>query len=329
MLKKISIGSAILLLVCILVSIALLPFAIDDFGKMVAQYEAAHSGYEQFYEKNPEGITTLYLNDYYEDLEIVESGDGMIRASARETNPYTVSYAEILDADGQLTLDLRYNSGSGSNFNREYMVESILASMSGGNRHFRLEVPKGIAVKVRNYYRLTNPQELDVSLYQKTEPVHSVENETSEPLYLNGEQARAYYTKATNLDLSLENLVRKYELGEISADKYQEERTSLLESYSELLSELFAGTERMQDEDFSSILEKTQYDLEEDFIEATQSRLERDFRDKVLTKEEYYQQDLELERQKKEVEDLQDQYPQAEELLDLLEEIYGYDYSID
>ena len=182
---------------------------------------------------------------------------------------------------------------------------------------------------MRNYYRLTNPQELDVSLYQKTEPVHSVENETSEPLYLNGEQARAYYTKATNLDLSLENLVRKYELGEISADKYQEERTSLLESYSELLSELFAGTERMQDEDFSSILEKTQYDLEEDFIEATQSRLERDFRDKVLTKEEYYQQDLELERQKKEVEDLQDQYPQAEELLDLLEEIYGYDYSID
>ena len=44
MLKKISVASAILLLVCILVSIALLPFAIDDFGKMVSQYETAHSG---------------------------------------------------------------------------------------------------------------------------------------------------------------------------------------------------------------------------------------------------------------------------------------------
>lgn len=79
MLKKISVASAILLLVCILVSIALLPFAIDDFGKMVSQYETAHSGYTLFYEKDTEGISSLYLCDYYEDLEIVESPDGVIR----------------------------------------------------------------------------------------------------------------------------------------------------------------------------------------------------------------------------------------------------------
>ena len=83
MLKKISVASAILLLVCILVSIALLPFAIDDFGKMVSQYETAHSGYTLFYEKDTEGISSLYLSDYYEDLEIVESPDGVIRAYAR------------------------------------------------------------------------------------------------------------------------------------------------------------------------------------------------------------------------------------------------------
>lgn len=131
---------------------------------MVSQYETAHSGYTLFYEKDTEGISSLYLSDYYEDLEIVESPDGVIRAYARESIPYSVSYAEMLEPDGQLTLERRYNGLSGNNFSREYMVDRVLASMSNSSYSFRLEVPKDLPVKVTNYYRLTNPQELDVSL---------------------------------------------------------------------------------------------------------------------------------------------------------------------
>ena len=188
MLKKISVASAILLLVCILVSIALLPFAIDDFGKMVSQYETAHSGYTLFYEKDTEGISSLYLSDYYEDLEIVESPDGVIRAYARESIPYSVSYAEMLEPDGQLTLERRYNGLSGNNFSREYMVDRVLASMSNSSYSFRLEVPKDLPVKVTNYYRLTNPQELDVSLYQP-EPEELPQPEESRPERLTNQQA--------------------------------------------------------------------------------------------------------------------------------------------
>ena len=328
MLKKISVASAILLLVCILVSIALLPFAIDDFGKMVSQYETAHSGYTLFYEKDTEGISSLYLSDYYEDLEIVESPDGVIRAYARESIPYSVSYAEMLEPDGQLTLERRYNGLSGNNFSREYMVDRVLASMSNSSYSFRLEVPKDLPVKVTNYYRLTNPQELDVSLYQP-EPEELPQPEESRPERLTNQQAREYYNKAASVDRELETLVNQYKLGQISENEYLEERTLLLDSYADVLSGLFMGTLSLEGEDYASILEKTQYDLQEDYIEATHERLELDFRNGNLTKEQYYEQDLELERQKTEVEGFQEQYLEAEDLLDLLENMYGYDYSID
>ena len=327
MLKKISVASAILLLVCILVSIALLPFAIDDFGKMVSQYEAAHSGYTLFYEKDAEGVSFLHLNDYYEDLEVVESPDGVIRAYARESIPYSVSYAEMQKPDGQLTLDRRYSSLGGSNFSREYMVDRLLASMSNNNV-FRLEVPKNLPVKVSSYYRLSNPQELDVSLYQPA-PEEFPQQEESRPERLTNQQAREYYNKAASVDRELETLVNQYELGQISENAYLEERTLLLDSYANVISSLFAGTLSLEGEDYAPILEKAQYDLEEEYIEATQARLERDFRNGTLPKEQYYEQDLELERQKTEIEGLQEQYPEAENLLDRLENMYGYDYSID
>lgn len=92
-----------------------------------------------------------------------------------------------------------------------------------------------------NYYRLTNPQELDVSLYQP-EPEELPQPEESRPERLTNQQAREYYNKAASVDRELETLVNQYKLGQISENEYLEERTLLLDSYADVLSGLFMGT---------------------------------------------------------------------------------------
>lgn len=327
MLKKISIGSAILFLVCTLVSIALLPFVIDDVGKMVSQYESTHSGYVHFYEKDATGITTIYLSDYYEDLEISESTDGMIHAYYREAIPYQVSYAEMQDNQGELTLDRRFTQGTGNNFSREYMVESVLYSLSPLRQSYRLEVPKGVAVKVRDYYRLENPQELDVSLYepQPTPEELAIEQAAA----LTREQAREYYSDTVSIKAELNRILGEYRQGTITQEEWEQRTEDQLYKYETLLEKLFSVTESLQDKDYSSAVRKLRYDLQEEMIEIQQDELEKKFRQGEIGKEYYYQQDLELEQKKEEAEQMQESYDYADDILDMAESIYGYDYSID
>ena len=351
MLKKITVISLIVMVVMLLATAVLAPFAISQVAEKVGTVVDAYSTQEERLVIPAEGVKTVSFDHghYISAVTLLPSPDGDIHV-------YSDGYAV---RDSQFSYSIEKEHGhleigrchrSDLNGLSAITPENLMVSLSGlfypNGVSVQLYLPKGIAydldswmvginhwneAEVETYYAEETGEYNDGTSYKDgtmfIQPEPDISQQPVADVPLTQEEQTALRERLDLAGMNLDGAYQLYlELGD--TERLWNDIGTAIDEAHILYQELLISNGLSADEMVNlapNIYEVLQLYAEQNQVECDRLRLQRQYRDGLVEKEDFYMQDLELDHREEELDNTLDtpEYDRIEDMIDELEERLG------
>lgn len=353
MLKKITLISLIVMIAMLIVTAVLAPFAVSQVADAVASVDDAYSIQEERLTIPADGVKTVSFDygKWIQSVELLPSPDGAIHlfSDGYAVRDSQFSYS-IEPEHGHLEIG-RYNTGNWNGLSA-ITPDNLMVSLSSLFNHnepsVQLYLPKGIAydldswmagvnhwneADVDTYYAEETGEYNDGTVYKNGEmPIQPEPVTPQQPIVevpLTAEDQTALRDSLESLGNDLRAAYDLY-LEEGDGNLLWDDMGSQIDQAHILYQELLlSGNPHVSVDEMVDlaprIYEVLHLYAEKNQTECDRQRIQRQYRDGLLEKEDFYMQDLELDRREEELENTLDtpEYDQIEDMIDDLEARLG------
>ena len=347
MLKKVAIGSAITLLVCLIVMALLAPKAVADTIDMAEDMKSKYEAVNEQLSVTPDNVAAVTFSGGYgvQLLQVTPSPDHKIHIYTDDFHLPNTQFTYVVDEEtGMMAISNYWRGNPWKELTRENILKQIVREFSGSTPYVELQLPEGVAYDLHsiNVWSYELDQEVqtmrsgrygyseDDEYYDEPLDGESSSAEPVDPVTgLSAERVLEITRSVMEENNRMRDTYRAYAARSIEAPAFWDTVHPLLGRTAKLLAPLAGYADEWETDELADQLNQyMDLAVTRNLSKIGQKRLDQQYLAGEIEKEEYYSRDLEYDSEQSNLEDQMnsvDYDGSMDDLFDRFEQALGFE----